>query len=136
MGHVYGVDHSEEMWRQASRRNRKAIRAGGVSLQVCSVDDLEPLPELVDVVLAVNNVGTWPEPPTQIRRLRGFLRPGGRLAVVSQPRCPGATASTTEDAARKLEELLRAAGYVDVTCRTLALSPPAACVVGTSPPHE
>src|SRR5215469_10143360 len=37
-GHVYGLDHSGVMLRQASRRNAAAIRAGRVTLVRASVD--------------------------------------------------------------------------------------------------
>jgi SAM-dependent methyltransferase len=37
-GHVYGIDHSEVMLRQATRRNAAAIAAGRVSLSRAPVD--------------------------------------------------------------------------------------------------
>src|SRR5487761_1350038 len=39
-GHVYGIDHSAVMLRQASRRNAAAIRAGRVTLVNAPVDQL------------------------------------------------------------------------------------------------
>src|SRR5262249_15039431 len=54
-GHVYGVDHSAVMLRQASRRNAAAVRAGRVTLVEAPVDRL---PSVVagpfDAILAVN----------------------------------------------------------------------------------
>src|ERR1700760_717490 len=41
-GHVYGIDHSGVMLRQASRRNAAAIRAGRVTLTEAAVDQLPP----------------------------------------------------------------------------------------------
>src|SRR5919108_4897925 len=41
-GHIYGVDHSAVMLRQASRRNAAAIRAGRVTLIRASVDQMPP----------------------------------------------------------------------------------------------
>src|ERR1700729_2361663 len=54
-GHVYGVDHSGVMLRQASKRNAAAIRAGRVTLVNASVDQLPPaLDGPFDAILAVN----------------------------------------------------------------------------------
>ena len=57
-GHVYGVDHSAVMLRQASKRNAAAIRAGRVTLVNASVDRLPPaLDGPFDAILAVNTLG-------------------------------------------------------------------------------
>ena len=92
-GHVYGIDHSGVMVRQASRRNAAAIRAGRVTLAEASVDQLPPaFGGPFDAILAVNALGFWPAPSQRLAELRGRLAPGGRMAIASQPRCPGATA--------------------------------------------
>ena len=93
-GHVYGIDHSEVMVRQASKRNATAIRAGRVELLRTSVDRLPRFDEPLDAIVAVNSVGFWPNPTQQLSELRRVLRPGGRIALASQPRCAGATADT------------------------------------------
>jgi len=129
-GHVYGIDHSGVMLRQAAKRNAAAIRARRVTLAEASVDRL-PFDGPFTAVLAVNSLGFWPEPARRLTELRRRLAPGGRLAVVSQPRCPGATAATTRDAARKIEDLLRGAGFTELRTETLPLDPPAACVLAS-----
>jgi SAM-dependent methyltransferase len=133
-GHVYGLDHSGVMLRQASRRNAAAIRAGRVTLVRGSVDQIPPaLDGPFDAILAVNSLGFWPAPPERLAELRRRLAPGGRIAIVSQPRCPGATADTSRSAARDIENLLRGAGFVHLSTQTLPLSPPVACVLAASP---
>jgi len=132
-GHVYGVDHSVVMLRQASRRNAAAIRAGRVTLIGASADQLPPaLDGPFDVILAVNSLGFWPAPAQRLAELRGRLAPGGRIAIASQPRCPGATADTSRRAARETEDLLTAAGFTHLSTEILPLSPPVACVLATS----
>ena len=129
-GHVYGIDHSGVMLRQASRRNAAAIRAGRVTLIRASAEEIPPaLDGPFDAILAVNSLAFWPAPAEQLAGLRRRLAPGGRIAIASQPRCPGATAETSRGAAREIEGLLRAAGFTDLTTRTLPLSPPAVCVL-------
>jgi SAM-dependent methyltransferase len=133
-GHVYGIDHSEVMVRQASKRNAAAIRAGRVTLVNASADRLPPgLDGPFDVILAVNSLGFWPAPAERLAELRQSLAPGGRIAIVSQPRCPGATASTSRRAAADIENLLRGAGFTHLRTATLPLSPPAACVLAVNP---
>jgi SAM-dependent methyltransferase len=132
-GRVVGVDHSAVMVRQASRRNAAAIRAGRVHLVHASVDGLPPFGEPFDVVLAVNSIGFWPEPVRHLAELRGRLRPGGRIALASEPRCPGATAETTARAAEELGDQLARAGFTEVRVELLALTPPVACVLAVNP---
>lgn len=129
-GHVYGIDHSDVMLRQASRRNAAAIRAGRVTLIRASVDQIPPaLDGPFDAILAVNSLGFWPAPAQRLAELRRRLAPGGRIAIASQPRCPGATADTSRSAAREIEDLLRDAGFTHLSTQTLPLSPPVACVL-------
>jgi SAM-dependent methyltransferase len=129
-GHVYGIDHSGVMLRQASRRNAAAIRAGRVTLVRASVDQIPvALDGPYDAILAVNSLGFWPAPAERLTELGRLLAPGGRIAIASQPRCPGATADTSRDAAREVEYLLRSAGFTHMRTETLPLSPPVICVL-------
>jgi len=135
-GHVYGFDHSGVMLRRASRRNAAAIRAGRVTLVRASADQIPPaLDGPFDAILAVNTVGFWPAPAERLAELRRRLAPGGRVAIASQPRCPGATADTSRSAAREIEDLLRGAGFTHLDTQTLPLSPPVACVLAASQDH-
>jgi SAM-dependent methyltransferase len=135
-GLVVGVDHSDVMIRQARRRNRAAIRVGRVRLVHASVDELSIGDGAFDAALAVNTVGMWPDPVDRLRELAGLLRPGGRIALVSQPRCLGATAATSEAAAGELAGLLSAAGFENPHTEMLDLDPPAACVLAYATPAE
>jgi SAM-dependent methyltransferase len=136
-GHVYGIDHSDVMLRQASKRNAAAIRAGCVTLINAGAEQLPPaLSGPFDAILAVNSLAFWPAPAEQLAELRQRLAPGGRIAITSQPRCPGATAATSRSAASEIENLLREAGFTHLRTETLPLSPPAICVLATSRPGE
>ena len=131
---MYGIDHSGVMLRQASRRNAAAIRAGRVTLINASADQLPAaLDGPFDAILAVNSLGFWPAPAERLAELRRRLAPGGRIAIASQPRCPGATAGTSRSAADEVENLLRSAGFTQMSTETLPLSPPVICVLAASP---
>ena len=132
-GLVVGVDHSPVVIRQARRRNRAAVRAGRARLVCSPVENLVLDEKAFDAALAVNTVGMWPEPAARLRELGRLLRPGGRIAVVSQPRCPGATAATSAAAADELTGLLAEAGFENFRTETLGLDPPVVCVIAHVP---
>jgi SAM-dependent methyltransferase len=121
------------MVRQATRRNAEAVRAGRVDLRCGSAEHLPAFAEPFDKVLAVNNMGMWREPDEGLKALHRLMRPGGRIAIVSQPRCPGATAETTAAAGREIAARLTAAGFMGIRSDTLALKPPVICVLGEVP---
>ncbi|WP_446222148.1 class I SAM-dependent methyltransferase [Nocardia sp. IBHARD005] len=132
-GHVFGIDHSQAMVRHATRRNAAAVRIGRVHLTHASVEQLPSFDDPLDAILAVNSVGFWPDPVERLRELRRMLRPAGRIALVSQPRCPGATRDTTARAGQELQDLLTQAGFLHTRVETLDLDPPVACVLATNP---
>src|SRR5215472_6225786 len=132
-GLVCGVDHSAVMVRHATKRNAEAVRAGRVVLRLGSAEHLPAFAEPFDTVLAVNNMGMWHEPDAGLQALHRLMRPGGRIAIVSQPRCPGATAETTAAAGRAMAARLTAAGFTSIRSDTLALKPPVICVLGEVP---
>lgn len=129
-GLVYGIDHSEVMVRQATKRNLDAVHAGRVDLHCGSVEHLPAFEEPFDKVLVVNNMGMWREPVERLKELHSLMRPGGRIAIVSQPRCPGATTETTVAAGHEIVTCLTEAGFTRIRSDTLALKPPVVCVIG------
>lgn len=131
-GQVYGVDHSPVMVRMAAKRNAAAVRSGRVHLRAGSVENLPSLGEPLDKILAVNSMGFWPDPPGRLKELRGRLRPGGQIAIASQPRCPGATSQTCARAAQEIEAVLTGAGFSRIRVETLPLDPPVVCVLGVN----
>lgn len=131
-GVVVGVDHSAVMISQARRRNRAAVRDGRVRLVQAPVEGLLLDEGPFDAALAVNTVGMWPDPALRLRELGRLLRPGGRIALVTQPRCPGATVATSAAAADELAALLTEAGFEQLRTEMLGIDPPAACVLGVT----
>lgn len=132
-GVVVGVDHSEVMISQARRHNRAAVDAGRVHLVHAPVEHLRTTDGPFDAALAVNTVGFWPDPVARLRQIGRVLRPGGRIALVSQPRCPGATAATSAAAGDELAAWAAEAGFTNLRTETLGLDPPVVCVLATNP---
>jgi ubiquinone/menaquinone biosynthesis C-methylase UbiE len=133
-GRVVGVDHSEVMVRQASRRNAAAVRDGRVELRLGNAEDLPEFDGPFDKMLAVNSLMFWDDPVARLMQLRGLLVPGGRIAIVFQPRAPGSTDETAARTGQEIAAHYATAGFTDVRVETLALKPTAVvCVLGVSP---
>jgi len=133
-GRVVGVDHSQVMVRQATRRNAAAVRAGRVDLRLGNAEDLPALDARFDKILAVNSLMFWRDPVARLKELRDLLRPGGRIAIAFQPRGPGSTDETAARAGEEIAGHFETAGFTEVRVETLALKPTAVvCVLGVSP---
>jgi ubiquinone/menaquinone biosynthesis C-methylase UbiE len=132
-GHVFGVDVSPLMLQQATRRNATTVGAGRVVLHEGGVSNMPFADASIDKVLAVNSVQFWPHLDADLREVYRVLRPGGRLAIVLQPRW----APDTSDVLAVRDELvhhLRQAGYQHVRGLVNPLQPmPAIAVIGARP---
>ncbi len=117
------------MLQHATKRNAAAVRAKHIQLAEASVEQLPPFDEPLDAILAVNSLGFWSQPAQRLAELRALLRPGGHIAIATQPRCPGATKETSAQAAREIENLLHKAGFSQTRVETLDLKPPVVCVL-------
>ncbi len=133
-GKVIGLDHSDLMLRQATRRNAKAIEAGRVELLLGSAERLPDVGVRFDKVFAVNVYMFWDEPVTVLRGIREVMKPGGRLSLTFQPRRRGATDDDTQAGAERMASSLRDAGFGNVRIEILEMTPVnAACVLGQVP---
>lgn len=133
-GEVVGVDHSEIMLRQASRRNRAAIDAGRVELHVGSADALPAFTVPFDKVMASNVLLFLDDPVATLRTWLPLMRPGGSIAITHQSRRQAATDADTARDAEQIAADLRGAGFTDVRIETLEMKPVnAACVLGRRP---
>ena len=82
---VIGLDWSEIMLAQASRRNRLALTAGRLALVRGDFGRLPFADELADAVLAVNVV-YFMSSSAAVREARRVLRPGGRMVLYATDR--------------------------------------------------
>lgn len=127
---VVGVDHSEVMLRQATKRNVAAIAEGRVRLHLASVDALPDFPARFDRIFGVNVHMFWSDAATVIRGLLALLEPGGTLALTYQPRKRGATDADAAKAGEELRGLMANAGFEGIRTEVLELTPSAVCVLG------
>ncbi len=110
-GFVAGIDHSEAMVRQASKRNAKAIGCGRVVLRVGSASNPPVFDELFDKIFTINSFHFWSNPVECLKELRKLLKPGGLIGVTLQPRSRTATDATTAIIGEEIAANLERAGF-------------------------
>lgn len=131
---VAGIDHSDAMVRQASQRNRDAIREGRVELKLGRAAEL-PYPDAqFDCVFAINSAQFWKDLPSTLAGIKRVLKPRGRALLAIQPRNKGATEGTARQVGFGVAKALNEAGFDDVHCEFRQMRPvPTAAVVGRCP---
>lgn len=122
---VWGIDLSAVMVSQAKNRNRRAVRAGRLTILEGDSSALTAI-EPVDCVMANHVLYFWSDPEAEMAHIRRFLRPGGVLAVgyqlrqnmppMAQKRFPPA-GHRLYDSVDDVTELALAAGYGAVSQR-------------------
>jgi len=106
-GQVCGVDLSQDMVRQAVRRNRRAVREGRVELQEGTASNL-PFPDgSFTVAFEVNSFHHWDDPIQGVREIWRVLGAGGRAMFVLRAGHGHAIAAEVEAIVR----LLTAQGF-------------------------
>jgi ubiquinone/menaquinone biosynthesis C-methylase UbiE len=78
---IRGVDPSPEMRDQASRHNRRAVRAGWVRLDLGTAERTGLPDTCVDRVVSVRNVAMWPDLEAAASELHRVVRPGGTVVI-------------------------------------------------------
>jgi ubiquinone/menaquinone biosynthesis C-methylase UbiE len=130
-GLIWGVDHSEVMFRQASNRNQRAISAGRVRLALTSVSQLPSFDGPFDKILDVNGFQFWDNKIDVLKRLSEQLRPGGIIALVHQPRNLGAAEGDATEAGERFACYLEAAFFKDIKVERRMMKPVSTvCVLG------
>ena len=131
-GYIWGIDHSQVMFRQASRRNQKTILAGRVKLLVKSVSQLPEFNRLLDKIIDVNGFQFWEEKVPILGKLRTQLRRGGVIALVYQPRNLKANEDEATAAGLKFAEYLASAGFTQIRVERKLMKPVSSiCALGT-----
>jgi ubiquinone/menaquinone biosynthesis C-methylase UbiE len=120
---IRGVDPSQEMRNQASRRNRKAVRAGRVRLDVGTADRTGLPDASVDRIVSVRNVAIWPDLDAGLAELHRVVRPGGTVVIAwhggAKPSRVVRSLSLPEDELGRIEQAMRK-HFSDVTRHQLA----------------
>src|SRR5215471_17470602 len=87
-GFVVGLDHSETVLMEATRRNASAIEIGQVELKRGDVADIPYPAEFFDKAFAVNAI-YFGEPVAALKEIHRVLRPGGIVAITVRQKNKG-----------------------------------------------
>lgn len=98
-GRLVGVDRSQKMVDQATRRNAEHVRSGRAAFVAASFEDADLGEGGFDKVFAVHVAAVWR--PSGLEVVRRLLAPGGALALFNQ--APGWSGT---EAARQFGECL------------------------------
>lgn len=112
-GFVAGVDISEVMVQQASRRNAAAIREGRVRLSEGSATALPYQDGSFDKALAINTLHHVQDPAAGLRELWRVLKPRGVLAIAENSHW--SSQEEAQNDAQALAKRLSSAGFDQVT---------------------
>ena len=128
---VAGVDHSELMVRQATKRNAAAIKEGRVELKHGTAGKLPYPDEQFDRVFAINSAQFWKDTAKTMTELGRVLKPGGLVVLAIQPRGKNATEETARQAGVGISKALTGAGFRDIHTEMHDMKPvPTICVLG------
>ncbi|MGA2494459.1 MAG: methyltransferase domain-containing protein [Roseiarcus sp.] len=133
-GVVTGLDHSQTMIVQATRRNRDAVAAGRVRLRFGGVDCLAETEGSFTKVFSANVVQFIQDKAALFDSLLRLLAPGGTVATTYQPRHKNPTRADAFAMAEEIERAMRDAGFTAIRIEERALKPVSAiCVLGQRP---
>jgi ubiquinone/menaquinone biosynthesis C-methylase UbiE len=123
-GFIAGIDHSEIMLEQASRRNKEHIENAKVRLECGTVWDLKYPKNYFDTIYGSNVHFFWKNPAEEFRQLVTLLKPGGRLVMVFQPRLAKAkTDDEIKQVACKTKQQYEEAGLMNIEIDFKKMSP-------------
>jgi ubiquinone/menaquinone biosynthesis C-methylase UbiE len=121
-GFVTGIDLSDVMVAQASKRNAAAIRSGRVFLQKGAESPLPFEDNKFNKVFAVNSMQFWSNPIAGLEEVRRVLKPGGRVVITIQPMW-AKIEEEVQSVAEKLVFQLKQVGFKQVRLETRQSKP-------------
>jgi ubiquinone/menaquinone biosynthesis C-methylase UbiE len=121
-GFVAGIDLSEVMVAQATKRNAAAIDSGRVLLQQGAESPLPFEDNKFNKVFAVNSMQFWSNPIAGLEDVRRVLKPGGRVVITIQPMW-AKTEKEVQSVAEKLVFQLKQVGFKQVRLETRQSKP-------------
>jgi cyclopropane fatty-acyl-phospholipid synthase-like methyltransferase len=113
-GIVVGIDHSETMFRQASRRIAPAISQGKATLLLADIETHPELETRFDHIYSANVVMFWNNPVAVFQHIRTMLAPDGDVATLYMPRLKGANSNDSYKFGEDIANWLKQAGFTDI----------------------
>jgi ubiquinone/menaquinone biosynthesis C-methylase UbiE len=132
-GFVAGIDISELMVKQASRRNRKSIQTGRVELRQGTVSSLPYEDGRFTKICTVNTFHHWPSLENDLREVRRVLDERGLLFLCLRMKHPSrkflVAPGFTEEQVEEAQALVRRAGFCNIRTERRQLGREITCVM-------
>lgn len=119
---IDGIDLSEKMLEEATKRNKKWIAAGRVHLGNGDVADYHP-DHLYNKIISVNNYPLWDKPLTSLKHLFNMMEKSGRIVLTVQPREEGSTDETAKVLGKQIKNDLLQTGFKNPDVSYLKVRP-------------
>ena len=110
-GFIAGIDHSDIMLEQASKRNKEQIEKGKVKLECGTIWDLKYPKNHFEIIYGNNVHFFWENPTKEFKQLVSFLKSGGRLVMVFQPRL---AKTKVKEVAEETKKQYKEVGLTDI----------------------
>lgn len=129
-GMLVGIDHSETMFQQASKRIASHIASGKAKLLIGDIQTCPAFDMKFDHIYSANVVKFWRDPVAVYGHLKSLLKPGGDVVTLLMPRNKGASYEDSDKAGKEIMKWLQQAGFseIDMEVKDFASST-AACIV-------
>ena len=121
-GLVAGIDLSDTMVKQASKRNSALIRAGRVRLRQGAESPLPYEDNKFNKVFAVNSMQFWSNPIVGLQEVKRVLKPGGRIVITIQPMW-AKTEADVQIVGEKLVAQFKQVGFKQIRLETRQIKP-------------
>jgi ubiquinone/menaquinone biosynthesis C-methylase UbiE len=132
-GFVAGIDVSELMVQQASRRNRKSIKASRVELRQGTVSSLPYEDGRFTKICTVNTFHHWPSPENGLKEARRVMEEGGLLLLCLRMKHPSrkfmVAPGFTQEEVEEVQALMRRAGFCNIQTERRQLGREVTCVM-------
>jgi ubiquinone/menaquinone biosynthesis C-methylase UbiE len=132
---IAGVDTSDVMVRQASRRNRRYIADRQAQLHCASVSELPFSDGVFTKAFAVNSFHHWDDQRQGLVEVRRVLRPDGTLLLCLRMDFPkpwwDSAPGLSDEQVGQVQQLLHEVAYNDVTKIERIVGRRVTCLIGT-----
>ena len=130
-GRILGIDHSDVMIRQASKRLPQEVESGKVMLVHGDLDQIKRFDDEFDRIFSVNVVQFLPDMKDAFGQIYHQLKNGGIAATTYQPRQKNPTREDALNMADRISGVMKDIGFANIRIEELSLKPvPAICVLG------
>lgn len=132
-GFIAGIDISEVMRDQATKRLAVNIRQGQVKLKLGSISSLSYKDNSFDKVFAINSLLYWPDPVENLKEIMRVLKPKGVVSIIQQPRSMK-TGLGIEEEVEGIVTQITEAGFLSVKIDSKFIQPVTCwCLKGSKP---